>query len=216
MLGFFKRTKIEDWEITMLRNVISKLPDNLHYLVKQIEDHLIKGVRLDASDIPGYVNFRCFPDKLQKYENLNVEPFDITGIKIYDLKSQKFLDLTIYVIDGTLNGYSITGAKKFAVDTNNFDISSYKLNYEENPTFNQVISLLKLNTKEAGLLRKSDVYELEINDQLYYHLRDLEDGDFIGSDKDGTIYKFTHDPFCITPLHGVLSDILSQITSNKG
>jgi hypothetical protein len=49
---------------------------------------------------------------------------------------------------------------------------------------------------------------VKLRGSLYYHLRDLEDGDFIGIDADKIIYKITHDPFEIIPLNETLEQLL--------
>ena len=53
------------------------------------------------------------------------------------------------------------------------------------------------NHEEISLLNTSDIYKIELNGKIYYHLKDLEDGDFIGIDTQKNIYLITHDPFKI-------------------
>ena len=66
------------------------------------------------------------------------------------------------------------------------------------------------NGEELAIIDKEDVYEVELNGTIYYHLQELEDGDFIGIDQNKKIYKITHDPFEITELKGALAEILKR------
>ncbi|WP_162842699.1 hypothetical protein [Mucilaginibacter pineti] len=45
--------------------------------------------------------------------------------------------------------------------------------------------------------------------KVYFHIKDLEDGDFIGIDSDKIIYKITHDPCEIIPLPESLKTVLN-------
>lgn len=53
---------------------------------------------------------------------------------------------------------------------------------------------------ERDNINENDIYAISLNGKEYYHLKELEDGDFIGIDKDNKIYKITHDPYMIQEL----------------
>lgn len=65
-----------------------------------------------------------------------------------------------------------------------------------------------LNEEELLLIDPVDVYEVELDGKIYYHVRELEDGDFIGIDDKKNIYKLTHDPYEIMLLNKPLVEVL--------
>ncbi|MEY3451193.1 MAG: hypothetical protein RL711_1019, partial [Bacteroidota bacterium] len=49
---------------------------------------------------------------------------------------------------------------------------------------------------------------LDLKGKTYYHLKDIEDGDFLGIDIHKNIYKITHDPFEINLQKNELINVL--------
>jgi hypothetical protein len=207
MFGLFKRTKIEDWEIDLLNNVLSKLPDqHSQTLLKQIEDGLLKGVLTNVSDIPGYIAFTYNPEILKKYDNKSEKDFKLTGIKVFDQKSSTFLKYTIYISSGTISGYSIECSKKCKVDVDRIDISDYQKIPISSDDYYKIENIL--NSEEKKLINPSEIFIVTIDNKEYFHLKDLEDGDFIGIDRNKKVYEITHDPLKITVLQKELKDVL--------
>jgi hypothetical protein len=207
MFGLFKRTKIEDWEIQLLRNVVTKLPDEYSGLINQINDDLFRGVLVGVSDIPGYVAFTFHPEVLHKYDRKNERDFKLTDIKVYDRKSSNFLPYEIYVSSGTISGYSLGGNKKRNVDLSKIDVSGFKKELIGESDYNRIVNLL--DEEEKIVLSPSEVYSVFLDNKEYFHIKDLEDGDFIGMDTKKIIYKITHDPMEVHRIDKTLKEILS-------
>jgi len=64
-----------------------------------------------------------------------------------------------------------------------------------------------LSPSEAKIFSPNDVYEVEIQGIHLLHLRDLDDGDFVAIDKEKSIYKVTHSPVKLVPLHISLENV---------
>ena len=208
MFGLFKRTKIQPWEVDLLRKTISLLPFEYQHLNKQINDGLFRGVLVGLSDLPGYIAFTYNSGVAKKFENKKDKNHQLTGIKVWDIKSGQYLSYTIYVSTGTINGYSIIGPKKFVVDLNNINTQNFKKNYGDYGDYKKIA--VKLNTEEKKAINAAEVYEIVLNGKSYFHVMDLEDGDFIGIDDEKNIYKIRHDPFEIKPIKSSLIDILNN------
>lgn len=208
MFGIFKRSKIENWEIGLLVNTITKLPKEYTMLLDQINDGLFRNVLLDASDIPGYVSFGLNNSVYKKHVKYNEVSYKITGIKVFNNYTSNFIDYEIYVSDGIINGYSIQKEKKLSIDINKIDISKFSKSFYEHDEYNEIESLLNLNEKNKLLL--SEIYEVELEGKIYFHLFDLEDGDFIGMDKQKNIYMITHDPYEIKKLEISLEETIQK------
>lgn len=206
MFGLFKRTKIEKWETDLLRNVVMKLPSEYSSLMNQITDGLFRGVLVDVSDIPGYIAFTFHSDVLKKYDRENERDFKLTNIKVYDNKSLGFVPYEIYVSSGTISGYSLGGSKKHNIDVNKVDVSGFKKEFIGESDYNRIVNVL--NEEEKKLLNPSEVYSVFVAAKEYFHIKDLEDGDFIGMDAKKVIYKITHDPMEVNRIDKTLKEIL--------
>jgi len=206
MFGLFKRSKIAEWEIELLKKVLQLLPPDYHHLERQVEEGLFRSVLIGLSDLPGYVCFTCNPNLVKKFENTKEKGYTLTGVKIFDVKSQTQLNYSIHVSSGMINGYSITGAKKFTVDLNKIDVQNFRKSYRQNPDYQKIE--IYLNAEERDIINQDEVYEVVLNEKVYFHIKDLEDGDFIGIDYEKNIYKITHDPFEIRQLNCGLSSVL--------
>lgn len=193
MFNIFKRSKVEDWEIRLLLNVIGSLPINTDKLKAQVNDGLFRGVLTNASDIEGYTAFKFNSGIFKKHEDVQARSYVLQGITVYDTRSNVFLPYTIYVSSGVINGYSIQGASKFKIDPDRFDVTRFRQVFDKNPDWQEVENLL--NDEERQLVNPSHVYAVELDGKRYYRLLDLEDGDFIGLDQNGMAYEIRHDPF---------------------
>ena len=193
----FARKKMEPWEKTLMLNTINLLPAEYHYLGKQIEAGIFNGrVHIDFwnnDNTLGYVSFSFNPPVRKKFEKRKEQAFKLTGIKVYDSLSKTDFQYTITVSSGTAIGYSMTWAKKFLIDVNNIDVSEFKKEYFVNPAYKKIEKLLSATEKKA--INQSEVYEVALDGKVYFHLKDLEDGDFIGIDDEKNIYEITHDPY---------------------
>ncbi len=208
MFRLFNRTKVKSWEINLMKKVINQLPNKYKVFLDQINEGLFRGVLINASDLEGYVAFTYNYDCVKKYENRNSRAFRISNIKVFDKKLSTYLNYTIYVSSGMINGYSIQGSKKYNIDIDKVDVKDYKIEIRDNSEYNELANIL--NLKERELLNPSEVYKIEIEGIEYFHILDLGNGDFIGIDKNKTIYKIKHNPLEITKIEANLENILKS------
>jgi hypothetical protein len=207
MLGLFKRTKIAKWETNLLKGVIRLLPPDYHSLEKQIDEGLFRGILLNASDLPGYNAFTFNPNVYEKFENKKTEDYTIKGIKVFNIKSETYLDYNIHISSGVISGYSIVGAKKFEIDENNIDVRNLRKVYRKNIDYQEIEPYLSVEEKK--IVNQSDLYKVVLGNEVYFHIKDLEDGDFIGMDIEKNIYQITHDPFEIKLIGSDLASVLN-------
>lgn len=193
MFNLFKRTKVEVWERQLLLNIFDLMSSDFHYLKEQVEAGLLKRVSFKSTVTPNYVGFGYDGNISRKFERKGENGFEIKGVKVYDELSKSHVDLEISVYYGLVIGYSTPHNKKISLDINNIDVSGLKIQYHTNPLYDRLRPILKPAYSKS--VSPDDVYEVELDGKVYYHLQDLEDGDFIGMDDDGTYYEITHDPY---------------------
>jgi len=208
MFGFFKRTKLQHWEIDLLKTVLNKLDGDYSILLNQINEGLIKSVLIDASDIPGYVLFRKNHDIFNKYYK-DIRCYILSDIKVFNKKNSTYLKYDIYILSAVVNGYSLNSVSsgKLDLDLNKIDISSFKVKYLDEFDYERVVKILDKN--EIKLINPSNVYSIFLDNKEYFHLKDLEDGDFIAIDSKKNIYKIKHDPFEITKISQTIIQLFS-------
>lgn len=206
MCGLFKRTKIEDWEIQLLRNTVAKLSNEYLSLTEQLNEGLLKRVLIDASDIPGYVAFTYNANILTKYDRKGEQDFRLTNIKVYDRKSSSYIPYDIYVSSGTISGYSLGSNNKVNIDVCKVDVSFFRKEFVGETDYKRIVNIF--SEEEKGLLSPSEVYSVLIDNEEYFRIKDLEDGDFIGIDGEKNVYKITQDPMKAVRLDKKIADIL--------
>jgi hypothetical protein len=210
MFGLFKRTNVESWEAEMLRALFNLLNEDYEYLKKQIEDGLLKRVLINNSGIINYVGFSFNPHISRKYENNLGRFFVMEGIQIFNLKTNDYTPIQIYISYGLVCGYSTPIAKKFLPDIDRIEIRDFTIKYldENNESYEKI--KVKFTNKELAFINPSDVYEVILKGKKYYHLKNLEDGDFLAIDENINIYEIKHDPFEIIELKDSLINALSN------
>lgn len=209
MFGLFKgnnKKKLET-EIALMKTIFNSLGGEYSYIIKQLNDNIISGVKISNTPFPNYRKFSLNVDTLNKYEDKKGKYFSIKGIKVYDINLKEFVDLEIDIAYGILQGYTIPNVKEFNPDISKINLENYSIE-----VFGEESSSIKeLFTKEElAFLNVNDIYEVKLKGKTYFHIKDLEDGDFIGIDYDKKIYKITHDPFEITPIEGTVMEIVKS------
>lgn len=208
MFGLFKRNIIEEWEVQLLKSVLSKLPIEYSNLVDQINDGLLKGVILNATrDIPGYVAFTYHSNVFEKYVREAQRSFKITNIKIYESKISSFVSYEIYILSGVISGYLLNGGRKCSLDVSNIDSSCFRKEFIGEYDYNRIEKIL--SKEERDILNKSSIYSVFIKNKEYFSIKDLEDGDFIGIDFNKIVYKITHNPVKVIVLDKSIIEVLS-------
>ena len=57
--------------------------------------------------------------------------------------------------------------------------------------------------------------ELEVDGKLYYQIKDLEDGNYIGIDNKGKVYGLIHDPFKIDLINKSIKQFVEDLNNGS-
>lgn len=205
---FFKkksRSQLNDWEVDLMLNTFKLLGNDYYMFEKQVENGIIKAVRF-YKHLPNYVSFRLHVKLLNKYEKKLESSFEIRGLSVFDKTSNSFISYSIDCGYGLNFGYTMLTPKNFMPDLNKINVTNHIKIQKGEDEFNKIKHIF--TNEEILRLNKSEVYEVILDKKTYYHIKDFEDGDFLGIDINKNIYKITHDPFDINLLSGKLKDIL--------
>lgn len=184
----------------MLLKILSQLPMEYQFLTEQIEDGLIRGFAI-SEKAPGNKHKVLFNVAvLNRYEKKEKGYFRITGPEVLNLNTNKYAKVDLYYYANILQSYATPMTKEFRPDIQNVRVKKFHLQSLDGEDFARIKSLLE---KEAmSKINPNDVYEVILEGKTYFHLKDLQDGDFIGIDQKGTLYKITHDPYNLEELSG--------------
>jgi hypothetical protein len=193
MFNLFKRKYISKTEASLLRNIFYSLGAEFSDYCNQIDRGLLKGVFFQEKPFSNYIGFTYDTTIVNDFENKNGNYFVLRGIRVFDKKQDKYIELRIYISFGLIVGYSTPDTKNPEFDISNFHVKKYTKQIFKNEDYEKISSLI--DNKYLKLINPAEVYELEISGSIFYHIKDIGDGDFIGIGLDKNIYRITHDPF---------------------
>lgn len=208
MFSFFKRKKrihLQGWEKELFEKIFSLLGSEYNVFEKQISEGIIENVRFDE-DFPDFISFKLNVALLNKYEKKKEPHFKIAGIEIYDNTTFQYKKINIEICYNLVMGYTMQDILNFNPDIEKIKINSVRKIFIENEEFSSIKSIF--TKEELSLINSTDVYQVELDGNIYYHLKDLEDGDFLAVDINKKIFIITHDPYEITLQDVDLSKLL--------
>lgn len=209
MFNLFKRKQLNQWEKDLLINIFDILSNEFVHYKEQIQAGLLKRVRLSNNFVPNEVNFSYNPTIAEKFRERNGRHFCIQGIRVFDKKKREWSEIILYFSHGLIISYSTPQNDNFAPDISKVLIISLRKVYLDTSPYNIIKKLF--NEFEQKLINPADFYEIEIKGKVYYHIKDIGDGDFIGVDEQKKIYKITHDPFEIKLQTDNLSNLIQNL-----
>jgi hypothetical protein len=207
LLDFFRKRFSLVEELTLLRTVLGRLPvDVARPLSLQVEEGLIRGSIPNASDVPGYSAFTFNGEVARKFENHRSVDYMITDIYLRNEKRDNKIRYTTFFFAGLISGYSIQPSDvRITVDLQWADTTQYKINVEcTNNAWETVTQVL--GKEKMRYFSPSTVYPILIDGSEYYHLRDLDDGDFLGMGPDGALYVVSHEGMILPSSNEFMSD----------
>ena len=208
MFGLFKKKRDFKMEAALMKAIFSRL-EGFDYIIKQLDEGIITGSRLLKEPFPNFIQFSLDVKLLNKYEDRLGPYFTVKGITVFDTKSVATVELQIQISHGLIFGFEPQISKLESPDFETINTSGYRIEYFENPDFDQIKKLL--TEEEIKLINPNDVDVLELKGNNYYRIAELDNSDFIGMDLDKKIYKITHDPYEIVELQDSLKEILENL-----
>ncbi|WP_430901833.1 MULTISPECIES: hypothetical protein [unclassified Paraflavitalea] len=210
MFGFFKKSTSIDIEIKLLSSLVNILPVKYSELAKQIDGDLFKEKYHQMKPVRNYVGFIYKPGKSKLFENRKKRSAILRGMQVFNIAENNFADIEIYLSGGLIAGYATPNTSRFIPDSNNVRMKLFHCEYMDDLDTQEMGFF---SAEELAFINPSDIYEVELNGKLYYHIFDFEDGDFIGVDREKRVYKVTHDPYEITLINGELLLFLKSFHS---
>lgn len=195
----------------LLSQALADLPTEKYgSYCQQLKSGLLKYQRDADVDHPVFKNYKNFtydPKISKLYYDPKGRFSRVRNISVENKKRTVETSLAIYFSYGLVCGYAFDDVRYFDPDIASIDISNARFDFLDEPDL-EVSKLLAPDDRR--LINWSDVFEVELDGKVYFHLKDIGDGDFIGIDQNRTLFEIRHDPFEIRTLTESFADIISR------
>ena len=198
MFSFLKKKPKLDIS-NLIKELVKTLPSKHDSIIEQIEEGIVIGFFIEEDT---YVKFKLDPSVISRFEDPIGRYYSISGFEL-EWEDGSRTCLAIRIGYGLVLGIELSDRSVIFKHQNQprVILTSLRITY-----FDSMENTF-LSPSEAKTFSPNDLYEIEIQGIHLLHLRDLEDGDFVAIDKEKSIYKVTHSPVELVPLHILLEDV---------
>lgn len=209
MFGLFKSKKwVKQVETELLSKVFQMLPGDYEHYSEQIDAGMVTRGKREGIRFPDSVRFYYDTPLLNQYERKSERCFLLRGIEVFDKSTNSWVEFIVECGYGIVMGYATPASAEFAPDRSKIRLNGFRKQYLDE---DQVETMKEfLDASEIEVINPSEFYEVELEGKTYFHIAELDDGDFVGIDRDKNVYKITHDPFEISRLPGSIQQVLGE------
>lgn len=196
VFNLFKSLSNKD-VVDFLVKIVRSLPKEYHYLLTQLNTEFILGVRKYNDTHENWYSLKLNSSLYEKYSNGG----DFLLKKIYIENQEIKIDINKGVI------FRFSCPKRSIIKIKNLEIDRTELeiiNYED-------IDLKELNSILKGKIVVRETFKINLDNHIYYVIKNLGDGNYVSIDIDGKVYKMEHDPFQITLLYSNLDMYIKNL-----
>ena len=189
-----KKKHVEQFEL--------KLAELLETVMPQIKTAIglskIYGISFMHKPNGIYISRGYNPKQFEIINRNHKTCFNLNGICIWNKKENIYQPIKLYYQSDGLTKIEIDKPEYFHKTFNLDKIKEGEIKLEhlkiENPDQKIVEKILKSLTKEQiELLELEYTFEIEFQENLYYTILDMEDGNYIAIDIKGKVYRLNHD-----------------------
>ena len=194
---FKQKTKlkhIEQFEQSIAKLLESELPQ----LKKAIGISKLYGISFMLKPSGIFITRGYNPKAIEEINRNHKTSCNLTGISIWNRKTGNYTPIKLNYHHDTLTKIEIENPEYLhkTFDLNQIEKGAIKLEplTMENPDQKIAEKALRSLTKEQiQLLELENTFEIEFDEELFYTILDMEDGNYVAVDKKGKIYRLNHD-----------------------
>lgn len=209
MFGLFKKSrwKIQGSAFSILEDIFNNLPPEYAFLASGLKNGVYKNYNTNVS-LKGHfsVGFKLSPTDPAIIKG---KSFAFKGIVIKEAGKEFVMNMLIN--NGLLIDFEI---EKNLSDFKNFEIDLSNITIENSPYANSKVEKL-VKGLTSDLLDLDDLGEMEIDNKLYYQIKDLEDGNYLAIDAGGKVFRMIHDPYKIEMINASIKQFVSDVNEGK-
>lgn len=156
-----------------------------------------------------------FQEKIKEQETA----YDVYGLRVFNKRLNEYENITLFFHNDLLTLIELKNPSQFHAD---YDISRLQIGelrtkqvYSENQDRRITREILKnISEDQLNQLELDKAIEIEINENLYYTILDMEDGNYIAVTKSGKVYRLNHEHF--EKVKEISDDIVTFFNMYKG
>lgn len=213
MFKLFQSNRISPTDFSFLESVVRILPTKWKYLAKQINPDCIVGKSKDKHRGKGF--FTLILDRVNNDTSNYEMPELVTlsHIMVWDRKMQTYSEIQLDVSFGSLVGFCVK-SKYNNLDWTKVDLSHfYENDYEEKVDESRIVVnkyVGDLLSEDKNKLDLGDVFSLEVNNQIFYTIKSMGDGDYVAIDKNGAVFLLKHNPLSVKRIAMTVEEYLKS------
>lgn len=189
----FKPTKKQ---IEIFEHNVAEILKNNFPKIKEALELSLKNYSIKFSKKPSGIYLSCN----NNYEKILPEletSFDLYGLKVFNKKSNEYEEITLFFRNNSLAFIEVTNPEKFykTYDFEKLQIGELRTKYvyTKNQESKNTLEILKnISQVQLNQLEIENAIEIEINNNLYYTILDMENGNYIAVDKSTKVYLLDH------------------------
>lgn len=213
MFNLFKKKaelKLEESEKFFIEAIINKLSDKYPLFKKEIELETFVGIGKNPGGSKGSFTYFINNDSWKKICDPSIDNFFIKNLKFNSYNGER-VSVDLFTSEGLIIGYkaSVT-VNEISIPT--IDISEiwekHFLNEEYTEIENVIGKLPKDQIRKLSLVKNT--FKIQIDGSSYFPIHDIDDGNYIAIDRNGSVYKITHDPFRANRIYDSITEFIHK------
>ncbi|WKZ58860.1 MAG: hypothetical protein QY309_13385 [Cyclobacteriaceae bacterium] len=209
------KNKVQRQELTLLvDSLINSLPEEFHELKEQrrrtnlffLSDWaLFPGFKFMSIGYPG-TTLNDFKKRGQNYR--------LSGERIFSKRVNDFVNVEFIINDNYLAGLRVENSNYQAdeFDLKRIEVKSIQKTPVEFPPSELDLFFERLDDNLKSKLNPDNIFDIDFGNRTYYAFYDLEDGNYLATDKKLNVYSLVHDAQPMAKkLNYSLADILADI-----
>jgi hypothetical protein len=201
-----------------MNSLINSLPDDYQDLKEQrqrtnllaLSDWvLFPGFKFITTSYPG-TTLNDFKKRGQNYK--------LTGLRIFSTKLNDYVGVDLLIHDNYLAGLRIERSDYQLEEFELMNVQNEKLEKTviEFPPSEIDLFYEKLDGSLKSKINPDDIFDIDFNNRTFYAFYDLEDGNYLATDKKLNVYSLVHDARPMAKkLKYSLADILNDIETKQ-
>ncbi|MFN8398171.1 MAG: DUF4279 domain-containing protein [Bacteroidia bacterium] len=211
MFGLFKKTH---WDLKgdayyFFWHVFRQLPEEYKFLLLGLEKGLYRRFSVNHAMKGHHFSIGFDPSQSDK-SMLKGRTFELTGIRIIHGGSAHPLSLIVF--DGLWSGFefeqNVLDFKQIQVDVSQMRKDTSR--YEPDKEIAKLVSGLS-----SEHLELENLFTIEFDGNVFYQLKDLENGNYIAMDAKGLVWGLIHDPFQLDLIHEYVRKFVAEVNAGK-